>query len=50
MTPLQSQESLDITFDDCGTFDLDTEVAKFADMHDSIALDPAQIYASFDFR
>ena len=50
MTPLQSQQSLDINFDDESSFDLDDEIMKFTNLDDSIMLDPSQAWASFDMR
>jgi hypothetical protein len=42
MTPLQAQQSLDITFDDAGAFDVNSEI-----LDDSIIIDPSQVYGHF---
>ncbi|KAF2463592.1 aldehyde dehydrogenase [Lindgomyces ingoldianus] len=50
MTPLQSQESLDLAFDDTSSFDLNSEILQFTNLDDSIILDPSHVFSSFDFR
>ncbi|KAF2262883.1 aldehyde dehydrogenase [Lojkania enalia] len=50
MTPLQTQQSLDLAFDDSSSFDLNSEILQFTNLDDSIVIDPSQAYSSFDFR
>jgi hypothetical protein len=50
MTPLQTQQSLDITFDDAGAFDTNSEVFAFRNLDDSIVIDPSQAYGHFDMH
>lgn len=50
MTPLQTQQSLDLAFDDSASFDLNSEILQFTNLDDSIVIDPSQVYSSFDFR
>jgi hypothetical protein len=38
MTPLQTQQSLDITFDDSGAFDVNSELLAFTNLDDSIII------------
>lgn len=47
MTPLQTQQSLDLTFDDSGAFDLNTEILAFTNLDDSIIIDPSQHYMNY---
>ena len=54
MTPLQTQQSLDLAFDDSSSFDLNSEILQFTNLDDSIVIDPSQassqVYSGFDFR
>ncbi|KAH5036335.1 hypothetical protein HBI62_036200 [Parastagonospora nodorum] len=50
MTPLQSQQSLDITFDDAGAFDANSEILAFTNLDDSIIIDPMQYWAQFQMQ
>ena len=50
MTPLQSQQSLDITFDDAGAFDANSEILAFTNLDDSIISDPMQYWAQFQMQ
>jgi aldehyde dehydrogenase (NAD+) len=50
MTPLQHQQSLDLAFDDAGSFDFNTEVLQFTNLDDSIIIDPYQQYNEFGLR
>jgi hypothetical protein len=50
MTSLQTQQSLDLEFDDTSSFDLNSEILQFTNLDDSIVIDPSQGYASFDLR
>lgn len=45
MTPLQTQQSLDINFDDYGAFDLNSEVLAFTNLDESIVIDPSYAYS-----
>jgi hypothetical protein len=47
MTPLQAQQSLDLTFDDSGAFDINSEILAFTNLDDSIVIDPTQVYRSY---
>jgi hypothetical protein len=47
MTPLQTQQSLDITFDDSGAFDMNSEILAFTNLDDSIIIDPSQVYGNY---
>ncbi|KAF2280517.1 aldehyde dehydrogenase-like protein [Westerdykella ornata] len=47
MTPLQTQQSLDLAFDDMGAFELNSEMLQFTNLDDSIILDPSQVYPNF---
>jgi aldehyde dehydrogenase (NAD+) len=44
MTPLQTQQSLDLAFDDASAFDLNAEILQFTNLDDSIIIDPSQVY------
>lgn len=46
MNPLQSQQSLDLAFDDSGVFDVNSEIMAFMDL-DSIVIDPMQSYTNY---
>jgi hypothetical protein len=48
MTPLQTQQSLDITFDDAGAFDTNSEILAFTNLDDSIIIDPSQAYRQYN--
>jgi hypothetical protein len=47
MTPLQTQQSLDITFDDSGAFDTNSEILAFTNLDDSIIIDPMQVWGQY---
>ncbi|KAF1844823.1 aldehyde dehydrogenase-like protein [Cucurbitaria berberidis CBS 394.84] len=47
MTPLQVQQSLDLTFDDSGAFDMNSEILAFTNLDDSIIIDPSQVYGNY---
>ncbi|KAH7089813.1 aldehyde dehydrogenase-like protein [Paraphoma chrysanthemicola] len=47
MTPLQTQQSLDITFDDSAAFDINSEILAFTNLDDSIVIDPSQVYGAY---
>ncbi|CAO2648337.1 Nn.00g076040.m01.CDS01 [Neocucurbitaria sp. VM-36] len=47
MTPLQTQQSLDLTFDDSGAFDINTEILAFTNLDESIIIDPSQVYGNY---
>ena len=48
MTPLQSQQSLDLTFDDSGAFDMNSEILAFTNLDDSIIIDPSHAFANYN--
>ncbi|KAF1936775.1 aldehyde dehydrogenase-like protein [Clathrospora elynae] len=50
MTPLQTQQSLDLTFDDSGAFDINSEILAFTNLDDSIVINPSQSYAHYDMH
>ncbi|KAF2178990.1 aldehyde dehydrogenase-like protein [Zopfia rhizophila CBS 207.26] len=50
MTPLQTEESLDLAFDDSSSFDLDSEIFHVTNLDESITINPSEAYSSFDFR
>ncbi|KAF2640662.1 aldehyde dehydrogenase-like protein [Massarina eburnea CBS 473.64] len=50
MNPLQTQQTLDLAFDDSASFDLNADILQFTNLDDSIVIDPSQVYSSFDFR
>ncbi|KAF2016395.1 aldehyde dehydrogenase-like protein [Aaosphaeria arxii CBS 175.79] len=50
MTPLQTQQSLDLTFEDSGSFDLNSDMLQFTSLDDSIPIDPSQAYHGFGFQ
>jgi hypothetical protein len=50
MTPLQTQQSLDLAFDDTNYSDPTSEMLQLANLDDSIVIDASQAYPSFDFR
>ncbi|KAJ4347988.1 uncharacterized protein N0V89_009360 [Didymosphaeria variabile] len=50
MTPLQTQQSLDLAFDDSNYSDLNSEIMQLTNLDDSIVIDASQVYSSFDFR
>jgi hypothetical protein len=47
MTPLQTQQSLDITFDDADAFNDNSEILAFTNLDDSIIIDPLQVYGHY---
>jgi aldehyde dehydrogenase (NAD+) len=47
MTPLQTQQSLDITFDDADAFNVNSEILAFTNLDDSIIIDPSQVYGHY---
>jgi hypothetical protein len=47
MTPLQTQQSLDITFDDSGAFDVNSGILAFTNLDDSIIIDPSQVWGQY---
>jgi hypothetical protein len=49
MTPLQTQQSLDLAFDDSASYDLNSDLMQLTSLDDSIVIDP-QVYQGFDFR
>lgn len=50
MTPLQTQQSLDLAFDDGNYSDLNSEILQLTSLDDSINIDASQAYSGFDFR
>jgi hypothetical protein len=50
MTPLQTQQSLDLSFDDSGAFDINSEILAFTNLDDSIVIDPMQVYRSYEVQ
>ena len=50
MTPLQTQQTLDLTFDDVCSYDMNTDMLQFTTLDDSIVIDPSQAYPDFNFR
>lgn len=50
MTPLQTQQSLDLTFDDAGAFDVNSEILAFTNLDDSIIIDPSRVYANYQLH
>ncbi|KAF2878234.1 aldehyde dehydrogenase-like protein [Massariosphaeria phaeospora] len=50
MTPLQTQQSLDLAFDDSSSFDLNSEILQFTNLDDSIVIDPSQVYTNFNLQ
>ncbi|KAF2743010.1 hypothetical protein M011DRAFT_510361 [Sporormia fimetaria CBS 119925] len=48
MTPLQSQQSLDLACDDMSAFELSSELLQFTSLDESIVLDPSGGYAGFE--
>lgn len=47
MTPLQTQQSLDLTFDDAGAFDMNSEILAFTNLDESIVINPSQGYEGY---
>jgi len=47
MTPLQTQQSLDLTFDDSGAYDINSELLAFTNLDDSIIIDPSQAFSNY---
>ena len=47
MTPLQTQQSLDLTFDDSGAYDINSELLAFTNLDDSIVIDPSHTYSHY---
>ncbi|KAH9883016.1 hypothetical protein J1614_000383 [Plenodomus biglobosus] len=47
MTPLQTQQSLDLTFDDSGAFDINSEILAFTNLDESIVINPSQAYEGY---
>jgi aldehyde dehydrogenase (NAD+) len=47
MTPLQTQQSLDLTFDDSGAYDINSELLAFTNLDDSIVIDPSHAYSHY---
>jgi len=47
MTPLQAQQSLNLTFDDSGAFDINSEILAFTNLDESIVIDPVHAYSHF---
>lgn len=41
MTPLQAQQSLDLTFDDSSAFDINSDILAFTNLDDSIVIHPS---------
>ncbi|EFQ87008.1 hypothetical protein PTT_17628 [Pyrenophora teres f. teres 0-1] len=50
MTPLQAQQSLDLTFDDSGAFDVNSEILAFTNLDESIVIDPVHAYPHFEMQ
>lgn len=50
MTPLQTQQSLDLNFDDSGAFDINSEILAFTNLDDSIIIDPAHAYMNYHIQ
>lgn len=50
MTPLQTQQSLDLAFDNSDYSDLNSEILQLTNLDDSIVIDASQDYSNFDFR
>ena len=50
MNPLQTQQSLDIAFDDTSSFDLNSDMLQFTHLDDSIVLDPSHGYANYNMQ
>ncbi|KAI8943693.1 hypothetical protein NX059_001676 [Plenodomus lindquistii] len=50
MTPLQTQQSLDLTFDDSGAFDINSEILAFTNLDESIVIDPSQVYTGYGMQ
>jgi len=47
MTPLQTQQSLDLRFDDSGAYDINSELLAFTNLDDSIVIDPSHAYSHY---
>ncbi|KAL6707124.1 hypothetical protein ACN47E_004876 [Coniothyrium glycines] len=47
MTPLQTQQSLDLTFDDSAAFDMNAEILAFTNLDESIVIDPSYAYNNY---
>lgn len=47
MTPLQTQQSLDLTFDDGGAFDVNSETLAFTNLDESIVIDPSRAHINY---
>jgi hypothetical protein len=50
MTALQTQQSLDLAFDDSSSFDMNSEILQFTNLDDSIIIDPYREYNDFGLR
>jgi hypothetical protein len=50
MTPLQTQQSLDLTFDDSGAFDINAEILAFTNLDESIIIDPSHAYPQYGLQ
>ncbi|CAI6329006.1 unnamed protein product [Periconia digitata] len=50
MTPLQTQQTLDLAFDDANSYDLNSQILQFTSIDDSIVIDPSQAYQQFGYR
>ncbi|KAL5121545.1 hypothetical protein ACEQ8H_000617 [Pleosporales sp. CAS-2024a] len=50
MTPLQTQQSLDITFDDSGALDANPGILAFTNLDESISMDPSQAWAHYQMH
>ena len=50
MTPLQTQQSLDLAFDDSSYSDLNSDIMQMTSLDDSIIIDAQNVYSGFDFR
>lgn len=50
ITPLQTQQSLDLAFDDTSSFDMNSEILQFTNLDDSIIIDPYREYNDFGLR
>jgi aldehyde dehydrogenase (NAD+) len=44
MTPLHTQQTLDLAFDDASSFDMNADMLQFTSLDDSIIVDPSQGY------
>ncbi|KAF1966846.1 aldehyde dehydrogenase [Bimuria novae-zelandiae CBS 107.79] len=50
MTPLQTQQSLDLAIDDTNYSDLNSDMLQMTNLDDSIVIDAHTVYSGYDYR